>query len=134
MQSFGTASTLAGDDGGKSGDERGANGVIDETSSTGHLTGRGGGPLTEGRLRKVSATHMDAAVDGLKTMDHGTSEKSDQVAQKVLQIQQKARPKFLAANTSIIGSHSFYGSKPRWRRLRNGGAVRRRALQLTKGG
>ncbi|KDQ05918.1 hypothetical protein BOTBODRAFT_122115 [Botryobasidium botryosum FD-172 SS1] len=96
VRSIGTASTLAGDEDVKSGDEKERHLIemMEDTTAV-HPAGDGE-PLTEVRLRKFSATHMDAAADGLKGMDHGITEKSDQVAQKVLQIQQKVRsPSFV---------------------------------------
>jgi len=113
VRSFGTASTLAGDEDVKSGDDKNLAEASEDITAV-HPTSDGE-PLTEVRLRKFSATHMDSTTDGLKGMDHGITEKSDQVAQKVLQIQQKLETALAETKKRRSGSTSSQSAseKPR---------------------
>lgn len=48
-------------------------------------------PLSEKALRRFSATRRESHADSLRGVDYGIAERTDAVAQKMLQIQQKVR-------------------------------------------
>jgi len=49
-------------------------------------------PVSSKKKKRFSATHEDAPQDGMTAVDEGISQKSDKIAQKVLEIQQKVWP------------------------------------------
>ena len=49
-------------------------------------------PASPSRKKRFSASAADGQPDGMTAVDEGISERSDRIAQKVLQIQQKVRP------------------------------------------
>ncbi|KAF9229287.1 hypothetical protein BS17DRAFT_771267 [Gyrodon lividus] len=86
LRSFGTESTLA------EAYERGMDDtlVADKTDrETGTITEEEETPVSPTKKKRFSATQTEVVQDGMMAVDEGISERSDRIAQKVLQIQQK---------------------------------------------
>lgn len=92
LRSFGTESTLA-----ESYDDEGAGAQVtthDVTSKIREATtikeeDEGEQPLTPSKKKRFSASDLDGQQDGMNAVDEGISFRSDKIAQKVLEIQQK---------------------------------------------
>lgn len=104
LRSFATGTTLAENtdlvDSHPGGDEVGARlspttmvtvKEVDEenTLDASHPTSSSAEPLSEKALRRFSATRRESHTDSLRGVDYGIAERTDAVAQKMLQIQQK---------------------------------------------
>ncbi|KAH7911212.1 AEX-3 domain-containing protein, partial [Hygrophoropsis aurantiaca] len=86
LRSFGTESTLA--ESYERGDETLVHSnKVDETIKEEEETA----PASPTRKKRFSATQAELLQDGMMAVDEGISERSDRIAQKVLQIQQKVR-------------------------------------------
>ncbi|PFH54472.1 hypothetical protein AMATHDRAFT_134525 [Amanita thiersii Skay4041] len=90
LRSFGTESTLA-ESYDSNEDNQDATEVLPRKSreSTSNKAGEEEAPLTPSRKKRFSASDLDGAQDGMNAVDEGISQKSDKIAQKVLEIQQK---------------------------------------------
>jgi len=95
LRSFGTESTLA---------ESYGEGVVDEDDTTtpskliretGTIIEDDEEEQSAAKKKRFSASEMDAPQDGMNAVDEGISIKSDKIAQKVLEIQQKVRGSLL---------------------------------------
>ncbi|KAK0456595.1 DENN domain-containing protein [Armillaria borealis] len=86
LRSFGTESTLA-----ESYDEDSVEPVekIERKTGTIEEDDEEEPPLSPARKKRFSATEVDVPQDGMNAVDEGISQKSDKIAQKVLEIQQK---------------------------------------------
>lgn len=86
LRSFGTESTLA-----ESYDEDSVEPVekIERKTGTIKEDDEDEPPLSPARKKRFSATEVDVPQDGMNAVDEGISQKSDKIAQKVLEIQQK---------------------------------------------
>ncbi|KAK0208211.1 DENN domain-containing protein [Desarmillaria ectypa] len=86
LRSFGTESTLA-----ESYEEDGVEPVEKVQRKTGTIEedDEEEPPLSPSRKKRFSATEVDVPQDGMNAVDEGISQKSDKIAQKVLEIQQK---------------------------------------------
>ena len=93
LRSFGTATTLADDglaDSHPIGDESNLTiGPMSTVKEVDEASDGVGEPLSEKALRRFSATRRESHLDGLNAVDNGISERSEAVAQKMLQIQAK---------------------------------------------
>lgn len=86
LRSFGTESTLA------EAYERGMDDTLVATKSereTDTITEEEETPVSPTKKKRFSATQSEVVQDGMMAVDEGISERSDKIAQKVLQIQQK---------------------------------------------
>jgi len=86
LRSFGTESTLA------ESYERGMDDTLVANKSereTDTITEEEEVPLSPTKKKRFSATQSEVVQDGMMAVDEGISERSDKIAQKVLQIQQK---------------------------------------------
>ena len=54
-------------------------------------------PISPTTTKRFSATGVEGQQDGMTAVDEGISERSDRIAQKVLQIQQKVRSSFIVS-------------------------------------
>lgn len=89
LPSIGTESTLA-----ESYNERDLNddnlmGTV--SRETGTIDEEDEEPISPAKKKRFSATQDESLQDGMTAVDEGISQKSDKIAQKVLQIQQKVR-------------------------------------------
>lgn len=86
LRSFGTESTLA------EAYERGMDDTLvagQPERETDTITEEEEAPASPAKKKRFSATHSEVVQDGMVAVDEGISERSDKIAQKVLQIQQK---------------------------------------------
>jgi nicotinamide N-methyltransferase len=86
LRSFGTESTLA------ESYERGMDDTLVASKSereTDTITEEEEAPVSPTKKKRFSATQNEVVQDGMMAVDEGISERSDKIAQKVLQIQQK---------------------------------------------
>ena len=86
LRSFGTESTLAEEY------ERGMDDTLVASKSereTETITEEEEAPVSPTKKKRFSATQSEVVQDGMMAVDEGISERSDKIAQKVLQIQQK---------------------------------------------
>lgn len=87
LRSFGTESTLA------EAYERGTDDtlVASKERETDTIAEEEETPVSPSKKKRFSATHSEVVQDGMMAVDEGISERSDKIAQKVLQIQHKVR-------------------------------------------
>ncbi|KAG1749981.1 DENN domain-containing protein [Suillus paluster] len=85
LRSFGTESTLA--EQYENGDETLVHGKSDRETDT--IAEEDETPSSPAKKKRFSATQAEMVQDGMMAVDEGISERSDRIAQKVLQIQQK---------------------------------------------
>ncbi|TCD71538.1 hypothetical protein EIP91_008919 [Steccherinum ochraceum] len=84
-------------------------------------------PVSPSKKKRFSATHGDLPQDGMTAVDEGISQKSDKIAQKVLQIQRKLETALGAeaqrrsleshASESEVSEAHKSGTRPRRRRM-----------------
>lgn len=86
LRSFGTESTLAES---YDGDSVEPVEKIERKTGTIEEDDEDEPPLSPARKKRFSATEVDVPQDGMNAVDEGISQKSDKIAQKVLEIQQK---------------------------------------------
>lgn len=86
LRSFGTESTLA-ESYERGMDDTLVHGKTDRETDT--ITEEEETPVSPTRKKRFSATQAEVVQDGMMAVDEGISERSDRIAQKVLQIQQK---------------------------------------------
>ncbi|KAJ6575111.1 AEX-3 domain-containing protein [Mycena capillaripes] len=81
-------------------------------------------PASPNRKKRFSASETDMPQDGMNAVDEGISQKSDRIAQKVMQIQQKARTLgrgcFLSLTTVHIQLENALAAERRTAVKRNG--------------
>jgi len=98
LRSVGTGSTLA--EQYENGDETLVHGKTDRETDT---IAEEDEPSSPTKKKRFSATQGELVQDGMMAVDEGISERSDRIAQKVLQIQQKVS--FLALLVSGAGAN-----------------------------
>jgi nicotinamide N-methyltransferase len=101
LRSVGTESTLA--EQYENGDETLVHGKTDRETDT--IAEEDETPSSPAKKKRFSATQGELVQDGMMAVDEGISERSDRIAQKVLQIQQKVR--FLGLLVSAAGLTDF---------------------------
>lgn len=92
LRSFGTESTLA--EAFEESAEEGEGAPVDKLDRQTNTIEEGDeeeAPLSPSKKKRFSASEVDMPQDGMNAVDEGISEKSDTIAQKVLEIQQKVR-------------------------------------------
>ncbi|KAG0708851.1 DENN domain-containing protein [Suillus ampliporus] len=132
LRSFGTESTLA--EQYENGDETLVHGKSDRETDT---IAEEDEPSSPAKKKRFSATQAELVQDGMMAVDEGISERSDRIAQKVLQIQQKLETALASErvqewkNRSAAG-HSSTEDERRTKLVNNPpGKARRRARSNT---
>ncbi|RDB28884.1 hypothetical protein Hypma_015524 [Hypsizygus marmoreus] len=93
LRSFGTESTLA-ESYGEIEDEDSSPTKLDRETKTITEADEEDTPMTPSKKKRFSASQVDMPQDGMNAVDEGISQKSDKIAQKVLEIQQKLETAF----------------------------------------
>ena len=124
LRSFGTESTLA------ESYERGMDDTLVASKSereTDTIAEEEEAPASLVKTKRFSATQSEVVQDGMMAVDEGISERSDKIAQKVLQIQQKVRC-YLTVDLSFAYSSDSWKRHWRQRTSKTG----KRELQPTR--
>lgn len=124
LRSFGTESTLA------ESYERGMDDTLVASKSereTDTITEEEETPASPVKKKRFSATQSEVVQDGMTAVDEGISERSDKIAQKVLQIQQKVGW-YTTVQLSCVDSLGSW--KQRWRQRTS--KTGKRELQATR--
>jgi EEF1A N-terminal glycine/lysine methyltransferase len=80
-------------------------------------------PLSPTKKKRFSASHEESQQDNMVAMDEGISQKSDKIAKKVLQIQQKV-PFMSSTQFFLVLTHLAAGRGSRF-----GGKLKRRGME-----
>lgn len=108
LRSVGTESTLA--EQYENGDETLVHGKTDRETNT--IEEEDETPSSPAKKKRFSATQGELVQDGMMAVDEGISERSDRIAQKVLQIQQKVS--FLTLLMSDAGANRVPSLRLLW--------------------